>query len=45
MNVLNSPRGQCPKATDVSPWYGVYVNAGVTALRGVVEGIIRSRVP
>ncbi len=24
MNILNSPRGECPKATDVSPWYGVY---------------------
>ncbi len=24
LNVLNSPRGKCPKATDVSPWYGVY---------------------
>ena len=25
MNVLNLPEGQSPKATDVSPWYGVYV--------------------
>ena len=25
MNVLNSPRGQRPKTTDVSPWYGVYI--------------------
>jgi len=24
MNVLNFPEGQRPKATDVSPWYGVY---------------------
>jgi hypothetical protein len=24
MNVLNSLQGQRPKATDVSPWYGVY---------------------
>jgi hypothetical protein len=28
MNVQNSPRGQCPKATDVSPWYGVYLRPG-----------------
>jgi hypothetical protein len=26
MNVLNFPKGQCPKATDVSPWYGVYAS-------------------
>ncbi len=24
MNVLDFPEGPCPKATDVSPWYGVY---------------------
>ncbi len=24
MNVLKSRQGQCPKATDVRPWYGVY---------------------
>ena len=24
MNLLNSLQGQRPKATDVSPWYGVY---------------------
>ena len=24
VNVLNFPEGQRPKATDVSPWYGVY---------------------
>ena len=24
VNVLDFPEGQCPKATDVSPWYGVY---------------------
>ena len=24
MNVLELPKGQRPKATDVSPWYGVY---------------------
>ncbi|MBI2087312.1 MAG: hypothetical protein HYT78_01060 [Deltaproteobacteria bacterium] len=24
MNVLNFPERQRPKATDVSPWYGVY---------------------
>ena len=24
MNVPNFPEGQRPKATDVSPWYGVY---------------------
>ena len=24
MNVLNYLRGQCPKPTDVGPWYGVY---------------------
>jgi hypothetical protein len=24
INVLYSRKGQCPKATDVSPWYGVY---------------------
>jgi len=23
VNVLNFPQGQLPKATDVSPWYGV----------------------
>src|SRR3972149_5898830 len=26
MNVLDFPEGQCPKATDVSPWYGVYLD-------------------
>ncbi|HZD40741.1 MAG TPA: ATP-dependent Clp protease proteolytic subunit, partial [Terriglobales bacterium] len=31
-NVPNSPEGQRPKATDVSPWYGVYV--------APIEGII-----
>jgi len=25
MNVPNIPEGQRPKATDVSPWYGVYL--------------------
>src|SRR3990167_9458507 len=25
VNVLELPKGQRPKATDVSPWYGVYV--------------------
>ncbi len=25
MNVLSFPEGQRPKATDVSPWYGVYL--------------------
>ncbi len=24
VNVLELPKGQRPKATDVSPWYGVY---------------------
>ena len=24
MNVLDFPEGHCPKATDISPWYGVY---------------------
>jgi hypothetical protein len=24
VDVLNFPEGQRPKATDVSPWYGVY---------------------
>ncbi len=24
MNVPNFPKGKRPKATDVSPWYGVY---------------------
>ncbi|MFQ5929911.1 MAG: hypothetical protein ACE5MK_09440, partial [Acidobacteriota bacterium] len=27
VNVPDSLQGQCPKATDVSPWYGVYLRA------------------
>ena len=27
VNVLELPKGQRPKATDVSPWYGVYLQA------------------
>ena len=37
MNVLN-PEGHCPKATDVSPWYGVYHFLGEESLRDVVNG-------
>ena len=25
MNVVKCPEGQRPKATDVSPWYGIYL--------------------
>ncbi len=38
MNVLNFPKGQCPKAADVSLWYGVYLQRRGRALRGISEG-------
>ena len=44
MNVPNLPEGQRPKATDVSPWYGVYKSSLVrsTVLRLRQCGAVRT---
>ncbi len=43
MNVMNFPEGQRPKATNVSPWYGVY--SGSTALVSMAGRYIKNSVP
>ncbi len=41
MNVPNFPEGKRPKATDVSPWYGVYRLKAHSFCKGVLSSIRR----
>ncbi|GEM_PF-3850199 len=42
MNVLELPKGQRPKATDVSPWYGVYRRIDALGRDGVSPSCVNN---
>ncbi len=41
MNVPNIPEGKRPKATDVSPWFGVYGRSFLIDIFGLILGKVR----